>query len=227
VDAYLSARRYSFPELEQEQDAGIERLVNDSELSAASQPLLRGVLEVYAADAKALSLSALERVFDEVRAENAETDPLSLATRLSVPVAIVMRRLAQMSHPVPLGYVLADRAGSLLMRKSIPGFAIPRGGAACPLWPVFAAFSQPGVLICQQITQKGRQQTAFTAYAITDPVPPASYNLPPLLRAGMLLVPDTRPQTEALAPIELGAACRVCAKTPCPGRREPSVLLGG
>lgn len=227
VDGFLAARGYSFPELEADQTVQPGALAAASGLSVASQSMLSGVLDLFSADAAILPRQKLEQALEDAGGDATEIDPLALATQLSVPVAIVLRRLAQLPHLLPLGYVLADRAGSLLLRKAVPGFAIPRGGAACPLWPVFAAFGQPGVLICQQISQKGRQQTGFTAYAITDPAPPATYNAPPLLRAGMLVVPQTRPQTDGPPPIELGAACRVCAKVPCEGRREPSVLLGG
>ena len=43
-----------------------------------------------------------------------------------------------------LGLVICDGSGTLTFRKPAEGFAIPRFGAACPLWNAHQAFEMPG-----------------------------------------------------------------------------------
>ena len=99
---------------------------------------------------------------------------------------------------------------------------IPRFGAACTLWPLFSALSQPGQVLQTPLVQLGRGRAAFQCFAVAEVVGELGYNAPPLVEASMLLVPSaTQDETQAL---EVGSTCGVCPKQKCPGRREPSIL---
>ncbi|MEP4194629.1 MAG: short-chain fatty acyl-CoA regulator family protein [Aliishimia sp.] len=221
VDAFLTAREFSFPQLEIDGDLDVSDVLQASGLSAAAEVFARVFLDIYVTDAKVLPIQTLREV---LRQSDPDPDPVGVAAKLGVAVPIVLRRLASLPE-VDAGYVMCDRSGSLLWRRPIAGFTMPRFGAACPLWPIFAAFSQTGAAIRTPVMQAGRQQTRFTAYAMAEVAGPTHYNVPPLLRAGMLLLPDKSGETAPETVTELGAACRVCSRASCHGRREPSVLL--
>jgi len=53
----------------------------------------------------------------------------------------------------------------------------------------------------------------------------------PEVLGGAMSEPPARPRAGlqtpgALAPLLVGAGCRVCAQADCPARREPSIVLG-
>ena len=100
------------------------------------------LLDAYAADARAMPLEAVSEAL-----EVEGVDPLRLAARFSVDLPTVLRRLAFLPEdvmPRPAGLVICDSSGSILLFKPVPGFAMPRHGEACPLWPVFSALNRPG-----------------------------------------------------------------------------------
>ena len=220
VDAFMAAHQYSFDGLETGGGQTPEEITAGADLSPAAQDIAGALLADYAADARQLPLADLRAALE--RAGGAP-DPVALAARSGAPVAAVLRRLACLPE-LQAGYVMCDRAGSLIWRKAVPGFVMPRFGAACPLWPVFAALTQPGSVIRGQITQLGRQQARFDCFAVSESLGAADYNAPPLLRAGMLLLPAVGAESSPVT--ELGSACRVCPSEQCAGRREPSVLMG-
>jgi transcriptional regulator with XRE-family HTH domain len=218
VDAYLAQHDYRFDAIEAGTGDPAE-IARDADVSPAARPILDIVLRGYAADARRLPLADLA-----VESERQQTlDPVALAQATSTPVAVVLRRLASLPDR-ELGYVMADRSGSLLLRKAVPGFALPRFGASCPLWPVFGAFSQPGTVLRRSVVQLGRREAGFDCIAVTEEIGGAGYNMPPLLRSGMLILPARSPDP---APQKVGATCRLCPRGNCPARREPSVLQTG
>jgi transcriptional regulator with XRE-family HTH domain len=161
-------------------------------------------------------------------------DPWALAQALSRSVPEVMRRLAL--APGALGLVIADGAGALLLRKPLPGFALPRFGPACTRWPLFAALAQP--LWPQraevQIIGPGAEAAEgrrFRLWAYAAPLGPAerqawgltgSAEESPLYRAQMLILPPG-PES-APAPLQIGTHCRLCPHPACPARREASLV---
>ncbi|THH38077.1 XRE family transcriptional regulator [Aliishimia ponticola] len=215
VDEWLTAREYHVAELEDETMSAAQ-IVSASDLSPTAGMILHVVLDGYAADARALKASVLSRAIEAA----GHVDPVVLSQTLRAPVGLVLRRMACLPE-LGAGYVLADRSGSLILRKGTAGFALPRFGASCPLWPVFQALSQPGTVIHRVVEQVGRRQAKFDCYAVTEPVGQAGYNEVALLRSGMLILPNSAP---GAAELEVGASCRICPKDNCPGRREPSVL---
>ncbi len=216
VDNFLARHSYHFADIETRGEAAIDQMIEEAGLTRAARNILRNVLSGYAQDAAILKLSALSEALQAL----AQPDPLALAERLNAPVGLVMRRMASLPG-LGAGYVLCDRSGSLLLRKGLPGFSLPRFGASCPLWPLFEALTQPGTLTHRVVGQIGKREGQFDCYALAEPTGLNRYNAPPLLRSGMLILPNSQP---AQATLEVGTSCRVCPKQGCEGRREPSIL---
>ena len=220
VDAFLSQNGYHFAGLEKGEQP-IDEIIDAAEnlRSTTSKKLARIVLKRIASDAAIVPASDLSAAMSRVG-----SDPLELATALEAPVSVVLRRLAAPKE-LESGLIVCDRAGSILFRKPVGQMVIPRFGAACALWPIFAALCQPGQVIHTPLVQLGRGRAYFDCYAVADVVGEAHYNTPPLIEANMLLVAGTAPETGQV--LEVGATCGVCPKRGCPGRREPSILMDG
>ena len=217
VDALFASHGYAFKDLEPERGQTVSAFLKTLTLSEDARGLAEIALRLYAADASKLPMTRL-RAF--LRDADPAVEPLDIATALDMPVGLTLRRLACLPE-LDTGYVLCDRAGSLIWRKPMTSFAFPRFGPACPLWPVFAAFSQPGQVLRLPVVQVGRRQAPLVAYATTEDVTNPGYNSAPLSYGGMLLRPATTQET----PSELGSSCRLCPRDACAGRREPSVLV--
>ena len=220
VDAFLSQNGYHFAGLEKA-DQSIDEVIDTAELlrSTTSKKLARIVLKRIVSDAAAVPASALSAAISRVG-----SDPLVLAADLNAPVSVLLRRLAARKD-IETGLIVCDRAGSILFRKPVGQMVIPRFGAACALWPIFAALCQPGQVIHTPMVQLGRGRAYFDCYAVADVVGEMHYNVPPLIEASMLLVAGTAPETGQV--LEVGSTCGVCPKRGCPGRREPSILMDG
>lgn len=176
-----------------------------------------------AADAARLPDADLAPALAEVGA-----DPFALAARLDRPADLVMRRLAALPGTTPglpsggVGLAICDAAGALVFRRPLPGFTFPRGGAACALWPLFAALSAPGQPRRDRIEMAGRWPAPFTAFSLAGVELPQGLSGPRLMRAQMLILPDDAPGGPTPQPV--GPACRICARADCPARREVSVI---
>ncbi|KIN60718.1 Transcriptional regulator, XRE family [Sulfitobacter noctilucae] len=222
VEKYLNAHDFNFPSLESGAvaPAQIDAMIAEApELtSQAGQFGAATVLRQVAEDAAVLKLAALR---DAVAQDGA--DPLAVARRLRVSVPCVLRRMAALPE-LGAGLVVCDRSGTVIFRKSIEGFTIPRHGSCCPLWPLFGALGQPGSVIRERIDQLGRADASFDSFAVSEPVGVPLYNAPPLLRAVMLLLP-VPPGSGRGAPV--GSTCRICPHEACRARREPSVMKAG
>lgn len=231
VDNFLEANGYSFPELEAAAQKGRAEAVDLDAMiaeapqlaSMAARHLARGVLVQGMNDAQRVDLGSLQQKVDV-----AGIDPVALAADFGVSVAMILRRLAALPE-AGCGLVVCDRAGSLIFRKPIDGFDIPRFGACCALWPLYDALSAPGAVLRRLTRQVGRTSAQFECIALAEPVAQVAYNATPLLHATMLIVPQpTGAEGQAVgAEMMVGATCRVCAQTACPGRREPSILTDG
>ena len=222
VEAFLAAHRYRFATLEvTDGDAGaIETLIQTAPdlQSVAARHIARDVLQQIAIDAEALPIAGLTQALDQLG-----PDPVALAALLRQPVARVLRRMATVPE-LGAGLVVCDRSGTLIFRKSIDGFVVPRFGACCPLWPLFSVLGSPGMVQKQRVTQLGRGYSSFDCYATCEPQNARDYNAMPLLQSVMLILPAS-PETVAVH--DVGATCRVCPRTECPARREPSILNDG
>ncbi|SDW32149.1 short-chain fatty acyl-CoA regulator family protein [Litoreibacter albidus] len=219
--AALDTRAYHLAELE---EGGDPQVLLDTfpELdSAEARALALQHFATYSADAAAMPLEAFREA-----AHSAQFDPSALAVTFNVPLDAAFRRLASLprSATVPdIGLVCCDAAGALLLRKSPSGLALPWFGAGCPLWPLYTALGTPGFPVRQVIESEDRAQ--FTAMAVAYPTGPLSFERPPMYHAAMLLVArDDQTATDASL---VGTSCRVCARSDCPARREPTVLTQG
>ena len=222
VETFLAAHDYRFDPLEQARapQEAIAALVAQADAlkTKAAQHIATGVLQQIARDAAALPLARLERAVEETG-----HDPAELARSLDQPMGRVLRRLASLPD-LGAGLVVCDRSGSVTFAKSIEGFTVPRFGACCPLWPLFAVQGQPGLVVKSRVMQMGRGQAQFEAIATCEVQAAAAYNTPPLSQSVMLLLPVP----SGAAPAQpVGATCRICPVEGCRARREPSILRDG
>jgi len=221
VEAFLNAHGFHFPQLEGATATPdhIEKLLSDaSDLrTPAARHIARGVLAQVARDARKLSVADLRAAIGEQGA-----DPAGLARHLRHPVGRILRRLAALDE-LGAGLVVCDRSGTVIFRKSVEGFTVPRHGACCPLWPLFAVAGQPGLVVSERVAQLGRGQPPFISYATCEAQPAQAYNTAPMVRSVMLLVPAAEGSGAAR---QVGATCRVCPHVDCTARREPSILSG-
>jgi predicted transcriptional regulator len=149
-------------------------------------------------------------------------DPLRIAQAAGLSVVAVMRRLA-LRPGAAAGLVVCDGSGTMVFRKPAEGFAVPRFGAACPLWPIFAALGRPGSPVLADLVTVGRGARRFRALAWCDLRHPEGLGGVELREAAMLVWPVEGPVTGGMA-VQVGTSCRVCARAGCPARREPSIM---
>lgn len=222
VDLFLEAHGFHFGAIEEEGAEAIDGVLAaaDGLTLPAAQQMARALLERYAADAARVPLAPLA-----VALEALGPDPAALAQRFGVDLPCMFRRLGMLPDDLagPIGLVIVDGAGVLLLARAIDGFPVTRLGGTCPLWPVFRVLAQPGVPLRMALEQVSRDARPVTALAITEALGPPDFNAAPLLRAYMLLLPDAN----AVSPEPVGTSCRICSREHCVARREPSILSAG
>ncbi|WP_424832943.1 short-chain fatty acyl-CoA regulator family protein [Ruegeria sp.] len=223
VEAFFADHGYHFPDLE---TGNITDDALSNNLDSASAKLVaKELLSVYASDANVMPLDAVLSVLEETG-----FDPFAIAAKFSVDLATALRRLAFLPEGAlvrPTGLVICDASGSVLFLKPAPGFALPRHGGGCPLWPVFTALNRPLVPIRKRVVQMGRTAAEFECHAIAWPQPAAAFGEDPVYRSVMLVQPVEEPVQTTEATAQVGANCRVCPKRGCTSRREPSILSEG
>ncbi|WP_265502685.1 short-chain fatty acyl-CoA regulator family protein [Paracoccus beibuensis] len=188
--------------------------------SDAAQDMARQLQADLLADRQALPDRALVEAIPLV---GTPPDPVLLAARLNVPLDLVLRRLADL-RPAGFegaGLLVCDGSGALLLRRPAIGFALPRPGDSCALWPLFQALAMPQTVLERAVaTPDGRVFRTLSHAARSQP---QGLSGPVLSRATMLIVPAEGPApADALA---VGPACRICPRSDCPARREPSILV--
>ncbi|MDO6481793.1 helix-turn-helix domain-containing protein [Shimia thalassica] len=223
VELMLAEHNYSFPQLEEEQDQIAEFVEAQTTLkTSAAREMAAQALRQLRADARNMPREEMKAVIEANGA-----DPAGLARKFNVSLAGVFRRLSVLSDdilPRPMGLVMCDGSGTLMLRKPIEGFPVPRFSAACPKWPLFQALNRPLHPIRQTVTVTGRDALQFECYAVTEPVGQVTFNEDPLYHSYMLVVPVESGDTQGR---EVGSSCRVCPSAECLGRREPSILVDG
>lgn len=230
VEAWLARRGYHLPELDASEDAELQDLViGQAELSSdASRSLALQWLTRFHDDARALPLPLFLAALKDIGYL-----PDRLAARFDVPIDRVLRRLAMLPEAqmqelaAPrMGLVICDGSGTLIFRRPVEGFPLPRFGGGCPLWPLYHALRMPGQPLRVPLVTDGRLGQHFLAYAISQPATAPAFNAPPVLLASMLLVATGRDDgslAETARPV--GGSCRTCAQIECASRREPSILI--
>jgi len=224
LHAFLAAHDYHFTALETEPDT-VPQLIEDAPtlVTEAGRSLARDALGVYAQDAADLPLSVL----DDAIAEHG-LHPDQLLNQLGVGAGHLFRRLAGLptARFGPVGLVMCDASGTLIYRKPLPGFDLPRAAGACTLWPLYQALAQPATPIRAMLVQTGRGQSQVQSYSLAEHVASVRFDEPVSSRAYMLLLPAP-PGADADAARTVGTTCRVCPQEACRVRREPSILAKG
>ncbi|MCM2560902.1 short-chain fatty acyl-CoA regulator family protein [Lutimaribacter sp. EGI FJ00015] len=227
LDTWLADLGWHLPALEADTPEAADALREQADAlsSAPARAQARAWLDRYADEAAQLPGGALQRWC----ADNAP-DPGKVARAFGVSLPVAMRRLASLPADGPtgaLGMVSCDASGTLTFRKPVDGFTVPRFGSACPLWPLFSALSQPMVPLRTVVEQPGRDTVRYLCYAVALPQGEVEFGVPPVLEAHMLIVPRP-PGAERDGPARaVGASCRICPRTDCGARREPSILADG
>ncbi|TNJ44087.1 helix-turn-helix transcriptional regulator [Phaeobacter sp. B1627] len=226
VEAFFAARGFHFPELEEGRTTAAELATAAPELEGrAAQKLAASALADYETDARAMPLTVLSEALGRLGVA-----PGALAREFGVEVHRVLRRLAALPEETlgqASGLVVCDASGSILFRKPVAGFSLPRLGASCPLWPLFTALSQPDVPIRRQVHQQGRAARDSLCFAISWAAEPLTFDSDPVRRAAMLILPGDQPDASPAAGSRpVGASCRICVRRGCAARREPSILRG-
>jgi len=226
MEAFLQRHDYHFAALEGDGRDAVEGLIKlkASDLSTAARTLLRGVLWQYADDAFAMPLAGF---LEKARANRFQC--VALARAFGVSLSAVFRRLAFLppkTENADFGLVQCDASGAVLLRKSLPGFPLPRYGAACSLWPLYQALGQPHNA-CRSILQTG-DDMRFLAEAHSHFLGDAGFDMPPVLRSTMLFRPLAQPfastdETAAPSVLAVGTSCRICPRAACVARREPPI----
>ena len=188
-------------------------------LGPAATQLLETYMKRYHAVAQRLTLPAFKRALKDIGLA-----PDLLADHFNVPLVDVLIRCATLPKipDIPdMGLVMCDGSGAINFEKQIAGFALPASGRACPLWPIFTAIGQPDRPIKTAVGLPGQQQDRFACYAIATQST-GSLTRPPSVSATMLVIPA--PEIEAADVLPVGPTCRICPRTNCDARREPSAL---
>jgi predicted transcriptional regulator len=72
------------------------------------------------------------------------------------------------------------------------------------------------------VEMAGRRPRRFQTLAVCRLRHPGGAEGPQVAEAAMLVQPLAGPGDPALP---VGTTCRICPRTPCPGRREPSLIV--
>lgn len=215
MENFLSATGFHLQELERDLP-DVDKFVAGSGLGQAAAELLKAHAELYSRDVSALPLEEFSRAsFAE------DHDPACLARLFGCGFAQVLRRMASLptdlGHP-PMGLAVCDASGTVRLLKRVPGFSLSRAGSACPLWPVYSAFSRPSQPTRCEVALPGPSFTRFLCYAIAEPASVATFDAAPLLRSTMLVLPDQA--AGAVPALKVGPSCRICPRNDCSARHE-------
>lgn len=217
VEGWMTERGWHLAELENPDGLTVLLAEVAGLASAAARSLAETFVRQAAAEARHLPETVVRAAMDR-----GEDDPAILAQHSGLSMLAVMRRIALVPGS-RAGLVICDASGTLLFRKPVDGFALPRFGAACPLWPLFAALARPMTPLMLRVETAGRAPRRFQTQAICETRLPQGFRGPELREAAMLILPDDTPRDAGEA-VLLGASCRICPRRVCPARREPSIL---
>ncbi len=228
VEAFLEENGYHFQQLEAA-DTTVDEIVDSAAglTMAASRDAMRRYLGRYARDVARIPAAPLR---DFVARHG--VDPAALAQAFDAPLGSALHRLATLPAEAgagPLGLVICDASGTLLFRKPLDNFPLPRFGAACALWPLFTALTRPAQPIYRLVEQSAREARRFETFSVAEPTGGMRFGDVARIEAVMLFRPcfDDAAAQSGHAPVPIGVSCRICARGSCSARREPSVLAQG
>ncbi|MBB5515205.1 hypothetical protein FHS89_001215 [Rubricella aquisinus] len=232
VERFFAQRQNRVPELEAEaaDTSTITELLQASELRGEeARRRAQTRLSAYLEEARALPLEPFQAA-----ARKTGYDVAALARQFGQPIPMILRRLSRLQRrggAGPLfGLVSINAAGHLAERIALPGFPIPRHGAACALWPVYQSLAQPGRTERHivDLATGGRFITLTHAnYADSGTV-----GLPGPLTSTMLIVDAgdaagtalTTGLAENTPAVAAGTGCRICPRPACASRAEPAIM---
>ncbi|WP_348524141.1 short-chain fatty acyl-CoA regulator family protein [Phaeobacter sp. J2-8] len=229
VEAFLEGHAYQFETLESGTQTVAEIVAGAEGLTmAASRDAMLRYLERYARDAGRIPLDPL---LAYVAANG--FDPAGLARDFDAPLGSALHRLAILPDSAgvgPLGLVICDASGTLLFRKPLDEFPLPRFGASCALWPLFTALTRPAQPVYRLVEQSAREARRFETFSIAELTGGMRFGDVARIEAAMLV--RLFPASDAgdgtgHAPVPVGVSCRICTRETCSARREPSVLTAG
>lgn len=188
--------------------------------SRAAQSMMDGIFDRFAADVIKLPQGLFEKTAREMA-----YDPEKLARHFEVQIDVVLRRLALLrvedGHP-ETALAICDRAGALTFLRNGAAFGLSRTGFPCPLWPIYEALTQPLRPLRQVVMFQGNEGQELLCYAVAVPTSPPSFEAPQLIEGVMLVIP--RNPSAKRTDLLVGPGCRVCQRSGCSARREPSIL---
>lgn len=246
IESFFKHNGFSFEQLEtvtqQEQAVEVINELLDQSVklvvSASARSQLERLLMRYWQDSRVLSN---DQLLDDISKFGIE--PALIAAERGLDLGLVMRRMANISGELigallsdtdynitkeGLGLVVCDSSGTLTMRKPLQGFALPRFGAACPLWTLYQALSRPLIALRERVEISGRDVLHFETLAFAAPVTRPQFGAVPLLESHMLIIPMQQSDVQGTTPPRpIGSSCRICPRLNCAGRREPSILTSG
>lgn len=235
LESWLERQEFHVEALEQPEEVAWGRLTDgQAELASASaRELAVEWLKVARRDAEALPLDRLLPVLVAMFSKLQGFAPEALAREFGVGLSQVFRRLAVLPpvQGVPrFGLAVCDGSGTLLFRRPIEGFTLPRFGGACPLWPLYQAMVQPDRPLRSLIEFSGRPPMRFVGHALCSARDPMRYEPPFVYQSSMLITPAVAAGAAVEGPasvaVEVGSSCRICPRTKCPARREASIVTG-
>lgn len=217
LEAWLANRDWRIPGIE-EGASSADLLADAPELaSQAARTLAEQWLETTRRDARAMPLGVFLKALKRIGPE-----PGLLAQAFGIGPEAVFRRLASLPEAAgPIGLVVCDGSGTLVLRKPLPGFALPRFGAACPLWPLYEALTRPGQPVRARVAMAGRSGDVFDALAWCQTQWPDGFDAPAVIRCHMLILPAS---STGPAARPIGTSCRICPRKGCAARREPAIM---
>ena len=193
-------------------EAGIAALASD-----AARALARGVAERAVRDAAVMPLARMQAALTEMG-----PDPVRIAQAFGGDVIAACRRIAGLPG-VAVGLVICDGAGAIMHRRDLPGFPLPRTGAGCTIWPLYAALGRPMQPIEMIVEGTGQPPQRFVLRAFCQTYLPSRFGGVERREAAMLIWPAP---VGAVAQATVGPTCRICPLEGCDLRREPSILTG-
>lgn len=186
-----------------------------------------GALEDYAADALLMPYGDAMEAGIRLR-----WDIDAMAAHFGVGFMLAARRVTSLTRTGDAApraaFAVVNAAGATLQRRSLPEIALPRYGAACPLWSVYRALSEPGRTLRQVAEFPDGQSVIFVARA--EATGGSGWGRLGPVRAALLALPgDAAAATIYGAgaretPEPVGPNCRICARLRCPHRAEDPVF---
>jgi transcriptional regulator with XRE-family HTH domain len=157
-------------------------------------------------------------------------NPVGIAQELEIDLDDVFVLLAHLppGPETPLfGIISCDGSGGVRFRKELAGLSLPKYASACPLWPIYRAFGQPGQPIRAIIeTPMGER---FLTYSCARHTGTADFGLPGLMQSTMIYTGDETLLAEARGnlatdAIPVGLQCAICPRAACTARRARYIL---